>query len=185
MKGVLLVAALVGALAVLPTILETPFAPWARSFGLWPTLTGDWHGERTMPDGRTDPIYVEIRHPFPLLDRCRDCPRRIEGRAKVCEAPGTVRGHEISGNVNNWRGTEFYLALNATAEERTGFAVRELRGEWEGDVIRATGDLVSLGNTVTIEATERSDGPTSKQVRYTLRRGTEDHFLAACKAGRK
>jgi hypothetical protein len=182
---VLFIAALGVVDALVPVILETPFAPWARSFGLWQTLTGDWHGELMMPDGRTDAIYFEIRHPFPLLDRCRDCPKRIEGRARVCEAQGTVRDYDIAGNVSNWRGTKFYLALSMAAEQQPGLAVRELRGEWEGDSIRATGDLVKLGHTVSIEATDSSDRPTSQQVRYTLRRGTEDDFLAACRTGGK
>jgi hypothetical protein len=183
LRVVLFIAALGVVVALVPVILETPFAPWARSFGLWQTLTGDWHGELMMPDGRTDPIYFEIRHPFPLLDRCRDCPKRIEGRARVCEAQGTVRDYDIAGNVSNWRGTKFYLALSMAAEQQPGLAVRELRGEWEGDSIRATGDLVKLGHTVSIEATDSSDRPTSQQVRYTLRRGTEDDFLAACRTG--
>ena len=40
--------------------LDAPRAPWLRSFGLWPTLTGPWQGQLGTADGPVTSIYLEI-----------------------------------------------------------------------------------------------------------------------------
>jgi hypothetical protein len=164
------------------TVLETPFAPWARSFGFWPTLTGDWHGEVTTPDGQTTPIYLEIRHELPI-GRCRGCTSLFEGRAKTCESRGAVRDFDVSGSVDNWSGTRFMFQLSR-GEGFSGKGPGDVRGEWKDDAIRAIAELVTYGHTATAEAVRGEDRTSPPQIRYALRRGTEDDFLAACKASR-
>lgn len=127
---------------VVVTVLEIPFAPWARSFGLWRTLTGDWYGEVTMPDGRATPIYLEIRHQLPI-GRCRDCASQFEGRARTCGSRES-RDVEISGSVDNWSGTKFRFGLGRS-EDSPGVGPGEVRGEWKDDEIQATADLVRYG----------------------------------------
>ena len=179
MRFVLWTVAIVAGYVIAVTILETPFAPWARSFGLWPTLTGDWHGEATMPDGRTTPIYLEIRHALPI-GRCRDCASKFEGRAKTCESRGAIREIDISGSVDNWSGTRFRFQLRRP-DDSSGQGPGEVGGEWKDDTIHAAADLVTYGRTATTEAVRGEDRASAPQVLYDLRRGTEDDFLAACR----
>lgn len=179
-KGVLLLLVLwVGGVAAL-MFLEVPFVPWARSFGLWPTLTGTWHGE-LRADGRVAAVYFELRGGMPSR-QCVSCPR-IRGRAKVCAAGAAIREYDISGDVDSWRGTQFHVALSRVSADETGTGPGSLRGEWTRDEIRATGDLVSHGPVASATATR--DTPRSLEpepsVEYRLRRGSEDAFVAACR----
>jgi hypothetical protein len=178
LRVVLLLVALGVAYVVAVTLLEIPFAPWARSFGLWPTLTGDWYGNAVAPDGRTTPIYLEIRHALPM-GRCRGCTSQFEGRAKTCESRESIRDVEISGAVNNWGGTSFRFAFGRS-EDVSGVGPGEVSGEWDHDVIRATADLVTYSSTATAEAVRGENPPPPQQIRYDLRRGTENEFLAMC-----
>jgi hypothetical protein len=164
------------------TLLETPFAPWARSFGLWPTLTGDWHGEVTGPDGRSSPIYLEIRHALPI-GRCRDCASLFEGRAKTCERRGSIREVDISGSVDNWSGSRFRFQLSRS-DDFSAKGPGEVRGEWKGDAIHAAADLVTYGSSAAAEAFRGEDRPSAPQIRYILGRGTENDFVSACQMSR-
>jgi hypothetical protein len=157
-------------------LLDAAFAPWMRSFGLWPTLTGNWHGELETADGVSF-VYFEIRG----VRRQRGSD--IHGHAKWCDGSGRIWDYEISGRPNNWRGTRFSLSTRSVVERESGVSPAELQGEWRGDEIHATGALVSHTRTATASASETARPASAPPVRYTLRRGSETAFLTAC--GRK
>jgi hypothetical protein len=162
-------------------LIEIPVAPWIRSFGLWPTLTGGWHGVVQTADGRTSYVYLEIRGEVfsPGSRRARDS--YIQGFARWCDDTGRIRNHDIWGNPDNWRGTKFHLSTRSEVDREAGVSLGDLQGEWNGDEIRATGVLVSHARTATAYATRTSRSPSAPPlVRYTLRRGSENEFLAAC-----
>jgi hypothetical protein len=182
MRVVLWVLAIAAGYVIAVTLLETPFAPWARSFGLWPTLTGDWHGQVTDPDGRSRPIYLEIRHALPI-GRCRDCTSLFEGRAKTCESRGSIREIDISGSVDNWSGSRFRFQLGRR-EGFSGDGPGEVRGEWKDNAIHAVAELVTYRRTATAEAVRGEDRRSAPQIRYALGRGTEDDFVSACQMSR-
>ena len=182
MRFVLWAVAIAAGYVIALTILETPFASWARSFGLWPTLTGDWHGEITMPDGGRTPMYLEIRHQLPII-RCRDCASQFDGRAKTCESRGSIREVDISGSVDNWSGSRFRFQLGRS-DDFSGKGPGEVVGEWKEDEIQAAADLVTYGPTATASAVRGEERASPSQVRYALRRGTEGDFLAACQKNR-
>jgi hypothetical protein len=154
--------------------LDVAFAPWMRSFGLWPTLTGDWHGELQMADGGVSFVYLEIRGV--RLQRGS----HIYGSAKWCDGSGRIWDYEISGHPDNWRGTRFYLSTRAAVERESGESPGELQGEWRGDEIHASGGFVSHSRTATAFASATSRRAPAPTVRYTLRRGSETAFRAAC-----
>lgn len=156
-------------------VLEIPFAPWIRSFGLWPTLTGEWLGTLERPDGRLSFVYFDIRG---SLNRYNP---DIYGKAKWCDDNGRIWSYEIWGDTDNWRGTRFHLSTRNAIARESGESPAELRGVWNDDVIRATGVLVTHSRTATAEATRTSRSPGPPQVSYTLRRGNEKRFLAACR----
>lgn len=157
------------------TVLDVAFAPWMRSFGFWPTLTGNWHGELQTADGGASFVYFEIRGV--ALRRGS----HIYGSAKWCDGSGRIWEYEISGRPNNWRGTRFYLSTRSVVERESGVSPGELQGEWRGDEIHATGTLVSHSRTATAYASEASRSPAGPpSVRYTLRRGSEKDFQTAC-----
>ena len=86
------VATVVAILAValgLTLALEAVLTPWARSFGVWPTLTGHWVGELTMLDGGASPVYFELGGGM----RSGGSGRRpyIDGRARWCDGSGEIR----------------------------------------------------------------------------------------------
>lgn len=164
-------------------LLEIPLAPWLRSFGLWSTLTGDWQGEVRTPDGRLSVVYIEIRGD--VLKPGARGPQRsyIHGLARWCDARGRIWDYEIWGNPDNWRGTRFHLSTRGTVSRESGFGLGNLRGEWSGDEIRAIGVLVPHPRTATAQATRTAMPDVAPpEVQYTLRRGSEEEFLAACEA---
>jgi hypothetical protein len=173
-------ATIVVAGVVILTLLEVPIAPWARSFGLWPTLTGEWHGEMRTPDGRVQPVHLRIGGGMRLGGRGRPY---IDGLARVCAGAGVVREYVLWGRPANWRGTRFSLSMSRDAEEDSAYGPGDLQGEWQGDEIRATGTWIVRGPTATASVT-RSEGVASPppEVRYQLRRGGQEAFLAACGA---
>jgi hypothetical protein len=156
-------------------LLEIPFAPWARSLGMWPTLTGEWTGELETEDGQAQPMFLEIRGGVPRRGR-----PYIDGRARLCHGSGWIRDFGISGAPDNWRGTRFHLSARSLDENVSGLGPGEMQAEWLGDEIRATGVLVSLGPVATASASRSSRGEGPPPVRYALRRGNETDFLAAC-----
>ena len=163
------------------TLIEIPLAPWIRSFGLWPTLTGDWHGEVLTADGRVSFVYFEIRGEV-LNPSSRGTGRSyIRGTARWCDESRRIWDYDVWGNPDNWRGTKFHLSTSRKAERESGVTLGDLRGEWRGDEIRALGALVAFGRSATATAS-RSSPPAAPPppVRYTLRRGAEKDFLAAC-----
>jgi hypothetical protein len=170
LKLVVFVVAGVGLLMV----LEIPFAPWARSLGLWRTLTGEWFGTLRTPDGRISFVYFEIR------GTVRNHSSDIYGKAKWCDAPGRIQSYEISGDADNWRGSQFHLTTRSATERQAGVSLGELQGEWKGDAIRASGELVTHGPSATAWATRSARSPSAPRVYYALHRGSEDRFRTAC-----
>jgi hypothetical protein len=177
MKRVALTVAVAGiAIAAVVTMLEAPFAPWARSFGMWPTLTGNWSGTLEAPDGRTQPILLAIGGGVH-----RRGSTYIDGRARICDHHGAIREFEISGRPDNWRGTRFHLSFRPVMDDDIAPGPGDLRGEWNGDDIRATSTIVSRAPTATAEASRSSPAQGPPEARYVLRRGTDGDFLAACR----
>jgi hypothetical protein len=175
--------ALVMALGVaLLLAAEAAFAPWSRSFGLWPTLAGGWVGELTIDNDRTTPVYLELGGGMPSGGSRRR--PYINGQARWCDGSGPIRDYEVSGAPDNWRGTQFQLSLRNVIERSSGVSPTGLQGHWAGDEIRGTSELVAHATTVTATVS-RAVGraaDSAPRVRYHLRRGDEDDFLAACKA---
>jgi len=167
------------ALLVGKLLFELAVHPWARSFGLWPTLTGEWSGELITPEGRT-PVHLAIHSNFLWRTDVRHSPY-IEGRLEWCEANGVVREFDVSGDVDDWRGTRFHLTLYRREPQEEGTFPSELRGEWSGDAMEAVGSMAHVGSTASAEAT-RDESITSEApaVSYTLRRDGPDAFQAAC-----
>jgi hypothetical protein len=177
MLRVALTMALVGlAFFAAYTMLDAAFTPWMRSFGLWPTLTGNWHGELQTADGGISFVYFEI-HGVRLRRGSH-----IYGSAKWCDGGGRIWDYELSGRPDNWRGTHFSLSTRSVVERESGVSPGELQGEWSGDEIRATGVMVSNARTATAHASRTERSPSwPPPVRYALRRGSEKSFLAACR----
>jgi hypothetical protein len=175
-RGVLKLIAVGVLFAAYLLVLEIPFAPWIRSFGLWPTLTGTWHGQLETSNGRTTSVYFDIDG---RLDRHGTW---ISGTARWCDGSGDIRDYRIHGDVDNWSGTRFHISTSEVVTRAAGISLGDLRGERSGDEIRAVGALASFAPTATSSATRdvRIDVAPQSAVRYVLRRGSEDEFLAAC-----
>lgn len=157
-------------------VLEIPFAPWIRSFGLWPTLPGQWVGTLERPDGRLSFVYLDISGAM------RRHGPAIWGNARWCDESGRVWNYQISGRTDNWRGTRFHLSTRSNVERPSGESPAELRAAWTGDAIRATGTMVTHGGTATATATRTSPPAPTSEVRFVLRRGSEERFTAACRS---
>jgi hypothetical protein len=167
--------AVVGTAAFAVTILlEVPRAPWARSLGLWPTLTGDWVGELTIEGARARPAFLAIRGFVPRRGR-----PSMTGRARLCDRGG-IHDFEIAGEPDTYSGTRFHFALSAIAERDWQLVPGELAGEWDGDAIRASGVRVSRGPVATAEISRSSGPATPLRVYVALHRGNEADFLSVC-----
>jgi len=163
-------------LLMLYMAMEIPFIPWARSFGLWPTLAGSWFGRSSTP-GRASFVFLELEG---HVGRGR---RRIEGRAQWCER-GVIQDYDLSGAPDNWRGTLFHASTRSTSELPVGLVLSQLRGQWSGDEIQADVLLISNARSVTISEETSSSGSSATKppvLHYVLQRGGEEQFVAACK----
>lgn len=165
---------------VVRLLMEVAVHPWARSFGLWPTLTGDWTGE-LITAGVSTPVYVEIRSDFAWRSDVRHSPF-ITGRLEWCDGTGAIREFDVSGDVENWRGTAFHLTLYRRDPARAGESPAELAGIWDGDTIEGRGTLVQHGPTATAEVTrgQATAAHAAPAITYMLRRSGRDVFLTAC-----
>jgi hypothetical protein len=172
---VLLVVALMAA--------EIPFVPWARSFGLWPTLTGSWFGE-SSPHGGGAFVYLELNGGMSSGSQRRPF---LRGRAKWCSPGNTVHDYDLFGEPDNWRGTRFHLEPRSVGEQPFGPVLSQLRGEWDKDEIRAEGVVIVRASTASATAIRGAVTTTSSPavVHYVLRRGHEDDFVAACQQNRR
>jgi hypothetical protein len=168
------------AMFAVSTAMEVPMAPWMRSFGLWPTLTGTWHGMLETPSGRRSLMYFDIQGEVFSAGRRYIRGNNIRGSARWCDGSGQIRDYEISGDVDNWRGTRFHLSTRSVVDREDGEWPTAIQGDWSGDEIRTTGVLVSHSRTATATATRSSRSPGPPPIRITLRRGSEADFLAAC-----
>lgn len=175
-------AVIVAGLAVL-TAFETALFPWSRSFTGGPTLTGEWYGEFPAPSLGVHRVYVELDGH--LAARCIGC-NRIEGRARICDSRGRVRDFRITGDVNNWRGTSFWMSMGQT-DNRDGRGVYpgHVEGRWEGDTITAQATLTTYnfaGGVAYSTSQITRDGEVERDpvVPLVLRRGTEEQFDASC-----
>lgn len=181
------VATVVGILAValgLRLALEVVLTPWARSFGLWPTLTGRWVGELTMLDGRVSPVYFELGGGMPSGRHGRSY---INGRARWCDGSGEIRDYTVSGTPENYRGTRFHLSTSSVVERTSGVSPAGLQGEWSVDEIRGRSELFTHARRATATASRAVDEThtsvaKAREVRYRLQRGSESDFLSACRA---
>jgi len=155
-------------------------APWMRSFGLWPTLTGSWTGTLETRDGARSFVHFDIRGEiFSGTRHIRG--DNIDGTVRWCDGSGQIQDYAISGDPDNWRGTRFHLSTRSLVDREGGQSPTAIAGEWNGDEIRAVGVLIAHGRSATAWATRSARSPEPPAVRITLRRGSEAEFLAACR----
>ena len=154
---------------------DIPFIPWARSFGMWPTLTGRWVGANV---GGERPSFV-----FLEMDgyQGRRDGATIDGRARWCER-GTLYDFDLSGAPDNWRGTLFHVSLRGVSEQPVGMVLSQMRGQWAGDEIKAEGLLISNARSTTISEDDLNRKTAPPVLRYVFHRGDEDEFFAACRS---
>lgn len=163
---------------------EALFFPWARSFAGGLTLTGEWYGEFPARSFGVQRVYVELDGH--LASRCYQC-RRLEGRARICDSGGRVRDFDVTGDVNNWRGTSFWISTGPIdSRDGRGVHLGLVEGSWEGDIITARARLNTYdfagGIASSISISETRDGAVESDpvVPLVLRRGTEKQFNDAC-----
>jgi hypothetical protein len=168
-------------------VLEMALTPWARSFGLWRTLTGEWYGALRRPDGQSVPLYVALTGGLRITRGGGTDRTYIEGRARVCDGPAVIRDYTLHGRPDGWRGRSFSLGTALITEPPPPMRLGDLVGEWTDDTLRLAGAEVSTAMTQTAEATRSSPPPPTSSARFELvpvhelRRGTEAEFLAACR----
>lgn len=160
----------IAALAV-PYVGHALLHPWAISLTGQPTLTGHWHGEVAFEPGDPRRVVVDLRSDPPVR-RCQGC-SPIDGVLKVCTGARPA-AYEFTGDVKNRSARRF--SLSVTPSDGPGTYLRWLDGEWAG------GDQISGTAIFVVRDTDgaiRSDHQ-PPPVRFTMRRGTEANFTAAC-----
>jgi hypothetical protein len=152
---------------------DIAFIPWARSFGLWPTLSGTWVGSSVDGD-RTSHVFLDMDGYQGRRDGAT-----IDGRARWCDR-GTMYDFDLSGAPDNWRGTLFHVSMRGTSQQPVGLVLSQMRGQWSGDEITAEALLISNARTTTISEDDLARKTAPPVLRYVLHRGDEDEFVAAC-----
>jgi hypothetical protein len=172
-------AAFVVLLVVALMAAEIPFVPWARSFGLWPTLTGSWFGASSSTAGNGAFVYLELTGGMSSGSRRQPF---MGGRAKWCGPGNTIHDYDLFGEPDNWRGTRFHLEARNVVEQPFGPVLSQLRGQWNRDEINAEGVVIVRTSAASATATRGAvtTTPSPTVVHYVLRRGHEHDFVAAC-----
>jgi hypothetical protein len=170
-------------------LIEAAFTPWARSITGGPTLTGEWMGEIRTASGRQILLWMKLEHFIPT-DQCADCPA-LEGRARTCEANGEQREYRLWGDVENWRGTVFYVKTLDESEHAGKLTLGTLDGKWSGDTMELSTELRVAGAPTTMRFERAPDGRETTRViggdpdthavtRWNMQRGNEQAFLKKC-----
>ncbi|MCE9522828.1 MAG: hypothetical protein K8S25_10405 [Alphaproteobacteria bacterium] len=171
-------------------VVDAARYPWARSLTGASTLTGDWSGDFVTPTGTPHLIWLVLGHGLGG-GRCTNC-ATIDGRATTCDRQSKTVNYEIWGDVENWRGTKFWLKARDLGERKSEIVLGPLNGSWEGDELRLTTNLIAPGapTTTSIEQDESGEEKittigghpdTRAPITFKMARGTEADFVAACK----
>ena len=177
--------ALVGVTVVV--VLEALAYPWARSLTGGPTLVGEWQGALTTATGHHRAVRFVVEPPG---RECSSCPS-VSGTARVCDERGDMSDYEAWGNTADWRGTRFSLKTRKVEDRPVGLKLGALEGEWSGDTLRLStklradpdtstirGELDARGKEITTVIGAHAD--TLAPVTFTLRRASEEDFVATC-----
>lgn len=157
---------------VVPYLLHALVYPWAISLTGRPTLPGYWQGQVPFARGDVRRVVVNLVSE-PRAGRCSRC-SSITGGVKVCTG-GHAGLHEFTGDANDRSASRFHL--DVTPGDAPGRYLRELKGQWAG------GDQIGITATLMVrdpDGASRSDHQPTEPVRFTMRRGTEADFNAAC-----
>jgi hypothetical protein len=172
-------------LVLLPAVLE----PWSLSLTGGSTLVGEWYGEMTTPTGRKRVVKIGIGTG---PGSCRGC-TDIAGSARVCDNSGNINEFEVWGDTDNWSGSKFHLSLRPKDNRRYELELGRVEGEWHDDALRLTTKLLSgLNASTSVISRERDETgkerttiigahpDTLSPVTWTLRKGSDQDFSAAC-----
>ena len=156
--------------------LQWAFDPWSMSLPGRATLTGHWQGEVTYGPDDNRRIVLELTY-------SRGRRLNIGGSAKVC---GTQNAsYRIFGDTHDYSGSRFTLDPR-WLEDKPGLYLKDLEGEWDGDLLRFHGalTLVHPDGSVRWSSTTNADGTVTTsedpQVRFEMRRSTSDEYDSAC-----
>lgn len=176
---------LVAAMAVLVGgmfVLQSACYPWAHSLTFGPTLTGRWIGELTPAVRGKHVAFVD------LWDEVGDAGGPdMSGKARLCDERGEEREFDLTGSPRNWRGTKFWFTTSFP-ENRDGEGVQlgKVDGEWDrADTLHVSAKLVlyQIHDGASHSSTDRPAEQIALEdtvIRFTLTRGNESQFRAAC-----
>lgn len=178
-----IVVGVAGMAAVVYAVLGLA-SPWAYSITFGPTLIGSWVGEFVPPGHRPQSVYVE------LLYAGADGGDEFYGRALLCDERGDRRGFDLSGSPRNRHGTSFRFTTSVPDNLKgDGVQLGQVDGEWDGaDTLRVTSTVLFYqirdgGLRYTGDGGGATPAkPEAPAVQFSLRRGRERDFDAACGA---
>jgi hypothetical protein len=180
---------------VATVLLQSVCTPWGRSLTGKGTLTGDWVGLVTIPEGQPKPIFVHIEGLIWGVDECmRGCD--VQGIVQVCRAADVIQGYVFDGDVADRRGRRFRISTSKRDDQPYGWRLGDLKGEWAGgDKLLLAGEWLPdkpsrrVRVWIDAEGIQHLDMPPPDPakptpVAFSLRRGREQNFHTACRESR-
>ncbi|MGW6740189.1 hypothetical protein ACWGDX_05460 [Streptomyces sp. NPDC055025] len=164
-EGVGVLAALFGLLIVARMLLT----PWDLPLPGKPRLTGYWQGEVSYTADDRRRLMLHLVHDNNCSLACD-----VTGEVKVCGAAEDTSG-EFAGDVHNWSGSRFSLELYLPTR-KADINMRELDGEWDGDLIRMKTEV----DVIDADGTWSSNHQMPDPPMFEMRRAGEADFEAAC-----
>lgn len=163
-------------------VLQSACYPWAHSVTFGPTLTGRWLGELTAPVRGKHAVFVT------LWDDPGDSGGPdFAGAARLCDTRGDVREFGVTGNTRNWRGTSFsFTTFISEHRDGEGVQLETVDGAWDRAdrvSVRCRLRLFRIRGGGTFSSSARSAEQIALEdtdVTFTLARGSEQNFRAAC-----
>lgn len=170
--------------------IEHLLNPWALSFPGHPSLVGYWSG--TMTFGPGDDRNVAL-HMWRLDVGGGGGPAEhpdLVGNAQICDRTG-VSTYAVSGHVQNFTGTRFEIGL--TSDPVTaGKHPEALEGTWDNaHLIQARTGLYTVDSGGVAGGKASADAETGNvdveddNIRFELRRSSEDAFTSICPTERR
>lgn len=195
----LVVAILVGLMAVLTPVSAFLFAPWAIGLGGGPTLTGTWVGPLRSKWGLEYHLHLDLDWVAP---RGRTSRAGLTGTARICNRAGTDFRMEVSGDADR---SASDVRIDVEARESRYRESLPLRGAWHGDTLQLSaftspfgpeGELRGSRSTVSTTTTDQAGQlvslyptdlgpnqvPADSFPQVTLRKGGEAEYRAGCRA---
>lgn len=163
--------------------LEWYFFAWDREDAGRPPITGTWVGRVNTATQGPRLLLMELHRLRQYRSRAAYFRASMVGPAQLCDGHGRSVPYRMNGTPGDRHATTVSIgAIPLLTPPPAGLELSVVRGRWDGANTMALEAQFHWRNGAS--ASSASNDPDNAWLPFTMRRGTEAEFQAACAAGR-